>query len=136
MFLWNNFMWCRQFSLKLLFRDILRMICHSDFKCGTMNFDKQRKQPTKYLLQVIALSINSCRGSHLKGRVFLRHLISYKKLLKVLINSCKNIFKNSENSRSANENKYWNERFCIHFSKISVPDRFHTIFWNVKPNHV
>ena len=88
-------MWYLQLSLKLLFRDILRMICHFEFKYGSMNFDKQRKQPVKYLLLVIALSINSCRGSHLKGGVFLRHLISYKKLLKVLINSCKNIFKNS-----------------------------------------
>ena len=40
--------WDLQLSLKLLFRDILRMICNIDFKCGIINFCKQRKCPVKY----------------------------------------------------------------------------------------
>lgn len=31
----------RQLSLRLLFRDIMRMIFHIDFKCGSINFHKQ-----------------------------------------------------------------------------------------------
>ena len=37
-----------QLSLKLLFSDILRMICHTVFTCGSIKFLRQRKQPTKY----------------------------------------------------------------------------------------
>ena len=33
---------------KLSFRDILRRISHIDFKYGSINFHKQRKQPAKY----------------------------------------------------------------------------------------
>ena len=40
--------WYGQLSLKVLFRDILRMICHIDFKYGSFNFHQQRKQPAKY----------------------------------------------------------------------------------------
>ena len=34
--------------VEILFRDILRIICHVDFKYGSANLDKQKKQPTKY----------------------------------------------------------------------------------------
>ena len=37
-----------QLSLKLLFCDILRIICHIDFTCRSINFLRQRKQQTKY----------------------------------------------------------------------------------------
>ena len=37
-----------QLSLKLPFCDILRMICHIDFTCRSINFLRQRKQQTKY----------------------------------------------------------------------------------------
>ena len=33
---------------------IVRMTCHLDFKCGSINFHKQRKQPEKYHLVGIA----------------------------------------------------------------------------------
>ena len=34
--------------VETLFRDILRIICHIGFKCGSVNLHKQKKQPTKY----------------------------------------------------------------------------------------
>ena len=34
--------------VEILFRDILRIICHVDFKYGSANLDKQKRQPTKY----------------------------------------------------------------------------------------
>lgn len=34
--------------LELLFCDILRTSCRADFKCGSINFLKHRKQPVKY----------------------------------------------------------------------------------------
>ena len=37
-----------QLSLKVLFRDIWRMICYIDLKRGTINFHKQKKQLPKY----------------------------------------------------------------------------------------
>ena len=44
-----------QLSLKGLVCDILRMICHIYFKCGTINLRKQRKFPAKYQHLTIAL---------------------------------------------------------------------------------
>ena len=43
------------FSMKLLFLDILRITCHIDSKFGSINFHKQRKQPTAYQQLAIAL---------------------------------------------------------------------------------
>lgn len=44
------FIWCfLQFSLKLLFRDILRTIFHIDFKWDNINFYKKKKQPVSAL---------------------------------------------------------------------------------------
>ena len=40
--------WYLPSSLKLLFCDILRMICHTDLQCGSINFHKQRKQPEEH----------------------------------------------------------------------------------------
>ena len=44
LFMW----WLREFSLKILFPDILRMIGHIEFECDTINFHKQWMYPTKY----------------------------------------------------------------------------------------
>ena len=40
--------WYRELPYKLLFRDILRLICYIDFKSGSINFHKVWKQPAKY----------------------------------------------------------------------------------------
>ena len=44
----NLFMWWyRWFLMKLLFHDILRMTCHNDVRCASINFHKQKRQPSK-----------------------------------------------------------------------------------------
>ena len=39
---------------KLLLCDIIRKICHNDFKRGSINFHKQKKQSVKYQKLCIA----------------------------------------------------------------------------------
>ena len=46
-------------AAETIFRNVLRMICHTDFKCSSNNFHKERKQPTKYQhLDVTPLNLN------------------------------------------------------------------------------
>ena len=37
-YIFPNKLWYRQLSLKLFFCDILRRICHIDFKCDSISF--------------------------------------------------------------------------------------------------
>ena len=49
--------WNRQLLLKLLFRKVFKMISDINFKCGSINFPKQRKYSVKYQeLGIIPLS--------------------------------------------------------------------------------
>ena len=41
-------LWYDELSKKLLLCDIIRKICHNDFKRGSINFLKQKKQSVKY----------------------------------------------------------------------------------------
>ena len=50
--------------LELLFRDILRMICHIGFKCGTIPFHKCRKWSAKYQHLTIAPLNKDSRRKH------------------------------------------------------------------------
>ena len=45
-------LWYLYLLLKLLFHDILKMICHIDLKFGSINFPKQRKQLTTVLARL------------------------------------------------------------------------------------
>ena len=54
--------------LKLLFCDILRTNCHADFKCGSINFLKHRKQPVKYHhLGTLCLSVHKMNFLRLRA---------------------------------------------------------------------
>ena len=54
------FMWWRhQLLQNLFFQDMLRMISHIDFRFDSINFHKQRKQPTKHQHLGIAFSMIS-----------------------------------------------------------------------------
>ena len=55
--------WYRQLPQKPFFGDILRAICHNDFKCGSINFHKPRKQPANYQTLGIA-SLRDILGHH------------------------------------------------------------------------
>ena len=57
---WNIFLHCTYCAVEvvyvmvssivveIVFCDILRMICYIDFKCSSINFHKQRKEPARY----------------------------------------------------------------------------------------
>ena len=64
LFLW----WDRQLWLKLLFCDILRMICYIEFKCGSINFHKLRTQPKKY--QYLGIAFLNCYFKPCLGKLF------------------------------------------------------------------
>lgn len=49
----------RQLSLKLLLCDILKMISHNNFKCGSITFHKKKKQLAKYQQLGISLLRNN-----------------------------------------------------------------------------
>ena len=51
--------WRHQLLQNLFFRDMLRMISHIDFRFDSINFHKQRKQPTKHQHLGIAFSMIS-----------------------------------------------------------------------------
>ena len=49
------------FALKLLVHDVLRIICHFEFKRSSISFHKRRKQPVKYQHQSIThLKFGTC----------------------------------------------------------------------------